>query len=124
MSLSTREQQALDSIEDRLAGSDPRLASLLSTFTRLTAGEALPKRENIQACPSRNRVRGQLVWPLLWLVVSIALIAVALSVSRGSGSPGACSPLLAPALCAVPSPAHAVGPAAHEPSGQDIRVSP
>ena len=40
MGLSEREQQALDSIEDGLAGSDPELASLLATFTRLTAGDA------------------------------------------------------------------------------------
>ena len=32
MSLSAREQQALDSIEDEMAGSDPKLASLLATF--------------------------------------------------------------------------------------------
>jgi pimeloyl-ACP methyl ester carboxylesterase len=37
MSLSAREQQALDSIEDGLSGADPKLASLLATFTRLTA---------------------------------------------------------------------------------------
>ena len=34
MSLSAREQQALDSITDRLADSDPELAALLTGFTR------------------------------------------------------------------------------------------
>lgn len=49
MSLSPREQQALDSIADGLAGSDPKLASLLVTFTRLTAAEEIPVREKIRA---------------------------------------------------------------------------
>lgn len=51
MSLSPREQQILHSIEGELARCDLRLTSLLATFTRLTAGEALPARENILARP-------------------------------------------------------------------------
>ena len=39
MSLSAREQQALDCIEDGLGGSDPGLVSLLATFARLAWGE-------------------------------------------------------------------------------------
>lgn len=49
MSLSAREQQALDSITDRLAGSDPELAALLTGFTRLASGEEMPPREKIRA---------------------------------------------------------------------------
>lgn len=49
MSLSARDRQALDSIEDRLAGSDPGLASLLDTFARLEAVEEMPAREDIRA---------------------------------------------------------------------------
>ena len=45
MSLSAREQQALDSIKSGLAGSDPELAALLSAFTRLASGEEMPDRE-------------------------------------------------------------------------------
>jgi len=48
MSLSAREQQALDSIEDEMAGSDPKLASLLATFARLASGEEMPVREKSQ----------------------------------------------------------------------------
>lgn len=48
MSLTAREQQALQAIEDRLAGSDPELASLLATFTRLTSSEEMPVRERVQ----------------------------------------------------------------------------
>jgi len=49
MSLSSHEEHALHSIEDRLCVSDPELASLLATFTRLTAGEDMPAREKTPA---------------------------------------------------------------------------
>jgi hypothetical protein len=49
MSLSAREQQKLDAIGHQLASSDPKLASLLATFTRLNSGEEMPVRERIQA---------------------------------------------------------------------------
>lgn len=48
MSISEREQEALDSIESDLVGSGPELASKLAMFVRLTAGEEMPKRERIQ----------------------------------------------------------------------------
>ena len=48
MSLSAREQQALNSIRDGLAGSDPELATLLATFTEQASGEEMPPRENIR----------------------------------------------------------------------------
>ena len=41
MSLSTWEQQALDSIKDDLAGGDPALLARLTIFTRLASGEAM-----------------------------------------------------------------------------------
>ena len=108
MSLSPKEQQALASIEDGLAGSDPKLASLLATFARLASDEEMPVRENIRAIrhpatrrPRRNQSqrRGnarrdahrlclRLGWPqtmlLLWLAVTIALVAVAMILNRDS----------------------------------------
>ena len=48
MSLSARENYTLYSIEYRLSGTDPELASLLDMFTRLTAGEDMPAREKIR----------------------------------------------------------------------------
>lgn len=108
MSLNAREQQTLASIEDRLTGSDPELASLLATFTRLTAGEEFPARENIGARQLPSRLRGKLAWLLLCLVVSIALIAVGLIFGCGSrGGHGSCSswPVLAP--CAMSASTHA-----------------
>jgi hypothetical protein len=55
MSLSSHEQHALHSIEDRLCVSDPELASLLATFTRLTAGEDMPAREKTPASAGTAR---------------------------------------------------------------------
>lgn len=57
MSLSARERQVLDSIEEGLARSDPRLVGLLATFTRLVSGEKMPVRENIAAGSGRARRR-------------------------------------------------------------------
>ena len=55
MSLSTQERQALRSIEEDLSGSDPKLVSLLATFTRLTAGEDMPAREKTPAGRATTR---------------------------------------------------------------------
>lgn len=115
MGLSAYEQQELDSIEKAIASSDLRLDSMLSTFARLTAGDELPVREQIRTPARRTarRLRGhrgrQLAWPLLWLSVSIALIAVALVLSRGENA-GACTVRVI--ACAGHAPAHSAQPAA------------
>jgi Protein of unknown function (DUF3040) len=86
MSLGAREQHTLKAIEDRLASSDPKLGSKLATFSRLSAGEAFPAREQIRPGPHLCR---QLAWPLLWLAVCAAVIAAALLVAH-TGGPGTC----------------------------------
>jgi hypothetical protein len=45
MSLNQPETQALGAIADGLAGADPRLASMLTIFSRLAAGEQMPARQ-------------------------------------------------------------------------------
>jgi hypothetical protein len=45
MSLNEPERQALGWIEDGLAGSNPRLASMLNIFSGLAAGEQMPVHE-------------------------------------------------------------------------------
>jgi hypothetical protein len=87
MSLSAREQHALDSIEDGLSGTDPVLASLLATFTQLTAGEEMPVPERIPA-GGRRAIRQHLGGRragllLVWLTVTVVMIAVALALSHG-----------------------------------------
>jgi len=57
MSLTEPETQALGSIADGLAGSDPRLASMLTIFRRLAAGEEMPAREKTRARRGRPAAR-------------------------------------------------------------------
>ena len=131
MSLSAREQQALDSIGDELAGSDPRLASLLATFARHAPGQEMPVREKI---PNPARRRGtvrrparrlvpRLGWQqtmllLLWLAATIALIATALVLSRDSRN-GPC-PESWGVACTQQAPVHSLRPAAHKTSAGQV----
>lgn len=131
MSLSEREQQALQSIEYRLADADPGLASMLATFTRLTAGEALPARENIGTAPGsrphrsvpalRVHLRRQHAWALLWLGMVATLIALALVLGHGNGR-AACAPLTI--ACAQQAPGRATGTAAYRAAPAHLRESP
>ena len=114
MSLSAWEQHTLDSIKDGLAGSDPGLAALLTTFTRLASDEEMPVQEEIPAgsprtirrSPHRSRDRRragrrprsrrsprypklQWVVMLMWLVITAVVITIAVVMSHG-GSQGAC----------------------------------
>jgi hypothetical protein len=106
MTLSAFEQQALDSIKDGLADSDPTLVARLAMFTRLVSAEEMPARETIQAGARRpsprpgsrpglarracQRLGFQRAALLLWLVTTVALIAVALVFSREGGQ-GTCT---------------------------------
>jgi hypothetical protein len=122
MSLSAWEQQALDSIRDGLAGSDPELAGLLTTFTRLAADEAMPVRATLRARSrrafqrSRRRARrgrdqvGQAYLRLrsryavlAWLLVTMVMIGVAVALSQGDG-PSACAGSWWGATCASAAP--------------------
>ena len=104
MSFTEPEMQALGWIADGLAGSDPRLASMLNIFSRLAAGEEMPARENSRVRrgrpaarrprrarrhPHRGTVFPQalrlyphlglpLAMVLLWVVISAGMVAVAL----------------------------------------------
>lgn len=123
MSLTVREQQALEGLANRLARSDPGLAARLTIFTRLTWGEAMPSRESTGPSQSARLARGgtrltrgahrpyrrlglQGVVALLWLAITVALIAVAVAVTGAAKSNGACTTSW-PVACAVrsaPSP--------------------
>jgi len=99
MSLSAWEQDALNSIKNGLADSDPALVARLAMFTRLASAEDMPVREKIQSVKRqvarrRRRLyqrlgvgRGML---LVWLVTTLTLIAAAVASSRAS-SPGTCA---------------------------------
>ena len=147
MSLSPKEQQALASMEDGLADSDPKLASLLATFARLASDEEMPVREKIRATrhratrrPRRNvsqrpgtarrdirRLCLRLGWPqtmllLLWLAVTIALVAVALVLNRGSSN-GPCPEAWAAAACTRQTPAHSPRPIAHNTAAGQVLLT-
>jgi hypothetical protein len=118
MSLGEWERRALGAIEAGLARSDPGLAALLRIFSRLVSAEAMPVRGKLRALRrgaarrgSAARRRAQLPaaalmrsaspiprrgWllavPLLWLVISAGLIAVALALSTGDHGGADCTP--------------------------------
>jgi hypothetical protein len=54
MSLPVREQRQLDTLGEAVSRSDTRLASMLATFARLTAGEPMPDREQLSWLTSRT----------------------------------------------------------------------
>jgi len=126
MSFTELERQALGSIEDGLAGSDPRLASMLSIFSWLAAGEEMPTREKIRirrgrpaarrprrviALPQARRLYPRLgrqqAMPLLWAVITAALLAIALILNT-SGHNAPCTRSMG---TACPSPPSGSGPA-------------
>ena len=99
MSLSAWEQDALDSIKNGLADSDPALVARLAMFTRLASAEDMPVREKIQAVKlgvarRRRRLYHRLgvgrAMLLVWLVTTLTLITAAVASSRASG-PGTCA---------------------------------
>ena len=122
MSLSAWEQQALNSITDGLADSDPKLAELLHTFTRLASGEEMPVREKVRPRRKRRRPRlgkvrrharrlylrlgVQRAALLLWLLIAVTLIAVGVAMSHTSSHGGCTLPwgvVGAPAHTSCPS---------------------
>ena len=99
MSLSAWEQDALNSIKNGLAESDPALAARLAMFSRLTSAEDMPVREKIQAVKlgvarRRRRLYQRLgvgrAMLLVWLVTTLTLITAAVASSRASG-PDTCA---------------------------------
>ena len=131
MSLTEPEAQALGCIADGLAGSDPRLASMLTIFSRLAAGEEMPAREKTRvrlgrpaahrprrarryprrgiAFPQPRRPHARLGWQqamlVLGAVISAALLTAALALTA-SGRTTCARPM--GTACASPSiPQHA-----------------
>jgi len=72
MRLSVREQRQLDTIGAAVGSSDARLASMLATFGRLTAGEPMPDREQLtrpagRAARARHAAGAGLARFIAWL---------------------------------------------------------
>jgi len=144
MSHRAREQQALDSITEGLARSDPRLAALLTTFTRLVCGEEMPGHEKIRkdswhAAARRRRhpatrshrragsmdqhtrfLRAAL---LMCLLITGVLIATCVMLSQGGGGHSECQSLWAVA-CPSPAPTRGIRHAAHPQPASHARDQP
>jgi hypothetical protein len=106
VSLSAWEQRTLSCIADELAASDPKLASVLAVFNRLTRGEQMPARQHVggirrevgrlrRSCGRTWKRRCQrrthtVAWPAIaWILITAALITVALVLSHiGHGTDG------------------------------------
>jgi hypothetical protein len=121
MSISEREQETLESIADGLARSAPKLAAMLTMFSRLTADEKMPVRAPVRRAARglgtgaataagragllRRRQAGRKPWGWMWLVAAAALLAAGLIMSGGTGS-GRCTASPATACRQAPAPAH------------------
>jgi Protein of unknown function (DUF3040) len=78
MSLSHRQQHQLYRIESRLFRSDPQLAAMLATFTKLSADQRLPSWEQVATRLDRIRQAAALI------AMEIAAIVVAIGVLVGA----------------------------------------
>jgi hypothetical protein len=99
MSLPTGQQRILESIEGKLAESDPRLASLFSIFTRLNLTEKMPWIEQVAVRPVAGRLASIGSW-FRWsarrpagrlramVLLPAALTAVACALTLAFGFPG------------------------------------
>src|SRR5499433_4066527 len=99
MGLPIGQQRVLESIEGKLAESDPRLVSLFSIFTRLTLTEKMPWIEQVALRPVTDRLAALAYW-LRWIarrpaarvramvLLPAALTAVACALTIAFGFPG------------------------------------
>jgi hypothetical protein len=99
MGLPTGQQRILESIEGRLAQSDPRLVSLFSIFTRLNLAEKMPWIEQVAVRPVADRLASIGSW-FRWsarrpaarlramVLLPAALTAVACALTLAFGFPG------------------------------------
>jgi hypothetical protein len=99
MSLPTGQMRVLESIEGKLAESDPRLVSLFTIFTRLTRAEKMPWFEQVAVRPVADRLAmlgARLRWHFrrpaarvrAMMLLPAALIAMACALVIAFGFPG------------------------------------
>jgi hypothetical protein len=106
MSLPARERRRLSGIQCALDRSDPRLASLFATFSRLTREEEMPHFERLRVRADRLAARGKHIKLavlgrmrlILIAPVALAATACALLIGGWSSNPGTCK--------AAPATAH------------------
>jgi hypothetical protein len=116
VSLNAGEQRTLSCIADELAGSAPKLTSMLTVFNRLTSGEEMPDhrqpgetgkdqrhrshapRRRSSARRPRSHIRKR-VWPItalaLTVITAIVVTVLLILTSHGSGTNTGCVQSLA-----------------------------
>lgn len=139
MTLSAWEQQALASIQDGLARSDPRLTALLATFTRLVSDEEMPVRYKVRArsrralchssrgrrrctrSQSRRRTGSvprrfglQQAILLVYVGMTVALIVMAMTLNRGASLSHSTCPLIWAVPCVSSAHTHNANSGAHK----------
>ena len=77
MSLSHHHQRQMYQIESGLLRADPQLAEMLGIFGKLTAGQAMPAREQVPA--RRDRVRHAAALTVQAITLAAAAIGLLLS---------------------------------------------
>jgi hypothetical protein len=98
VTLNDEEQRALGRIADELAGSAPKLTSMLTVFNRLTSGEEMPgqppapcRHSGARRPASRIRKR---VWPItavaLTVITAIVMTVLLTLTGHGSGAHTSC----------------------------------
>ena len=112
MSLNAGEQRTLSCIADELAGSAPKLTSMLTVFNRLTSGEEMPDhrqpgetgkdqrhrsrapRRRSSARRLRSHIRKR-VWSItalaLTVITAIVMTVLLILTSHGSGANTGCT---------------------------------
>jgi hypothetical protein len=80
--------------------------------TRRPLRNRRPRRSDVRRDGGRLRLGWQQTIVLLWLAVTIAVVAVALILSRGSGN-RPCTEAWGAVVCAQQAPAHSPRPTAH-----------
>src|SRR5260370_18923633 len=94
MSLPARERRRLNGIQGALERSDPRLAALFATFSRLTREEDMPPVERLRVRADRFAARGKYMKRAvlgrlrLILIAPVALAATAGALLRGGWARG------------------------------------
>jgi hypothetical protein len=90
MSLNHRQLHRLRRIESGLLRSDPQLAAMLVTFSRLSAGEHLPSWE--QFATRRDRIRQAAVLIVKAVTLLVAALVLLLDAVRGHRPPARSRP--------------------------------
>ena len=113
MSLRSRERRILNGIQGALGTSDPQLASLFATFSRLMCDEEMPHLEQLRVRIDRLAARGRRARKavarrlrvIVIAPVALTAAAVALMLGGWSSSPGACKAGIATVHAASRAPA-------------------